>query len=142
MTTKRSAAAATIFSRVWAPPPPFTTQRSAATWSAPSTARSRRGERVLAGERLDAEPERERGLLGRGRRGDAAQLEAAWRERFEKQRRGRAGAETDRHSVLDERRRGLGGEPLLALEVHAHVRATIREWRPAASDVAGGSGVQ
>ena len=42
ITTKRSAAAATIFSRVWAPPPPLTSQRSGATWSAPSIARSRR----------------------------------------------------------------------------------------------------
>ena len=31
ITTKRSAAAATIFSRVWAPPPPLTSQPSAAT---------------------------------------------------------------------------------------------------------------
>ncbi len=42
MITKRAAAAATTFSRVWAAPPPFTSQPSGATWSAPSTARSRR----------------------------------------------------------------------------------------------------
>ena len=42
MTTKRSAAAATIFSRVWAPPPPLTSQPSGAIWSAPSIAMSRR----------------------------------------------------------------------------------------------------
>ncbi len=41
ITTKRSAAAATIFSRVWAPPPPFTTHELGVTWSAPSTAMSR-----------------------------------------------------------------------------------------------------
>ena len=42
ITTKRSAAPATIFSRVCAPPPPFTTQPSGAIWSAPSMARSKR----------------------------------------------------------------------------------------------------
>ena len=42
MTTKRSAAAATIFSRVCAAPPPLTSQPSGAIWSAPSTARSSR----------------------------------------------------------------------------------------------------
>jgi hypothetical protein len=42
MTTNRSAAAATTFSRVWAPPPPFTSQPSGATWSAPSIAMSMR----------------------------------------------------------------------------------------------------
>ena len=41
-TTKRSADAATIRSRVCAPPFPLTTQPSAASWSAPSTARSSR----------------------------------------------------------------------------------------------------
>jgi hypothetical protein len=38
--TKRSAAAATIFSPVWAPPPPLISQPEGATWSAPSIARS------------------------------------------------------------------------------------------------------
>ena len=42
ITTNRSAAAATIFSRVWAPPPPLTSQPSGATWSAPSIAISSR----------------------------------------------------------------------------------------------------
>ena len=42
ITTKRSAAAATIFSRVWAPPPPLTSQRSGDIWSAPSIAMSSR----------------------------------------------------------------------------------------------------
>src|SRR5262245_51346718 len=42
ITTKRSALAATIFSRVCAPPPPLTSQWSGATWSAPSIARSSR----------------------------------------------------------------------------------------------------
>ena len=45
MTTKRSAAAATIFSRVWAPPPPLTSQPSGAIWSAPSIAMSSRSRR-------------------------------------------------------------------------------------------------
>ena len=42
MTTKRSAETATIFSRVWAPPPPLTSQRSGVTWSVPSIAMSSR----------------------------------------------------------------------------------------------------
>src|SRR4051812_47266925 len=45
MTTKRSAAAATIFSRVWAPPPPLTSQPSGLIWSAPSIAMSSRSRR-------------------------------------------------------------------------------------------------
>src|SRR5262245_16978203 len=43
MTTHRSAAAATAFSRVCAAPPPFTSQPDGSTWSAPSTAMSNRG---------------------------------------------------------------------------------------------------
>src|SRR5258708_3872236 len=46
MTTKRSAAAATIFSRVCAPPPPLTSQPTGSTWSAPSMARSSRSTSV------------------------------------------------------------------------------------------------
>ena len=42
MTTKRSAVAATIFSRVCAAPPPLTSQPSGAIWSAPSIAMSSR----------------------------------------------------------------------------------------------------
>ncbi len=42
MTTKRSAAAATIFSRRWAPPPPLISQPSGVTWSVPSIAMSSR----------------------------------------------------------------------------------------------------
>ena len=42
ITTNRSAAIATNFSRVWAPPPPFTNQPSGLIWSAPSIARSSR----------------------------------------------------------------------------------------------------
>src|SRR5579875_1666632 len=42
ITTNRAAAAATIFSRVWAPPPPLTSQPSGAIWSAPSIAMSSR----------------------------------------------------------------------------------------------------
>src|SRR3954447_1236186 len=45
ITTKRSAAAATIFSRVWAPPPPLTSQPPGSTWSAPSIAMSSRSRR-------------------------------------------------------------------------------------------------
>ena len=42
ITTNWSAAAATIFSRVWAPPPPLTSHPDGSTWSAPSIAMSSR----------------------------------------------------------------------------------------------------
>ena len=42
MTMNRSAAAATIFSRVCAPPPPLISQPSGVIWSAPSMAMSNR----------------------------------------------------------------------------------------------------
>ena len=43
ITTNRSAAAATIFSQEWVPPPPLMSQPEGATWSAPSIAMSSRG---------------------------------------------------------------------------------------------------
>ena len=46
MTTKRSAAAATILSRVCAPPPPLISQPTGSTWSAPSMVRSSRSTSV------------------------------------------------------------------------------------------------
>src|SRR6201995_5335235 len=42
MTTKRAGAPATIFSPVWAPPPPLTSNPSGAIWSAPSIVMSNR----------------------------------------------------------------------------------------------------
>ena len=76
MTTKRSAAAATIFSRVWAPPPPLTSQRSGATWSAPSIAMSSRSS---LSNGSTGSPSSRAGSLGRGRGGDAARSRAAAR---------------------------------------------------------------
>ena len=87
ITTNRSAAAATIFSRVWAPPPPLTSQPSGAIWSAPSIAMSSRSSRV---ERLDREPELAGRLLGRDRGRDAADLELARGERRQQVGDGRA----------------------------------------------------
>src|SRR3954454_18342913 len=46
ITMNRSAAAATAFSRVWAAPPPFTSQPDGATWSAPSIATSSRASAI------------------------------------------------------------------------------------------------
>ena len=65
MTTKRSAAA-TTFSRMCAPPPPFTSQPVGSIWAAPSIARSRPPKLVKG--RADAQPVLTRYLLS-GRRG-------------------------------------------------------------------------
>ena len=69
MTTKRSAAAATIFSRRWAPPPPLISQPSGVTWSVPSIAMSSLPQRA---EPLDRDAQLARLFLGRHRGGDAA----------------------------------------------------------------------
>ena len=71
---KRSAAAATIFSRTWAPPPPFTSQPSGAIWSAPSIARS---SLLDVREGLHRNAELARLLLGRDRRRDGPDLQLA-----------------------------------------------------------------
>ena len=52
MTTKCSAAPATIFSLVWAPPPPLTSQPSGEIWSAPSIVMSNRSMLVTASIRM------------------------------------------------------------------------------------------
>ena len=103
ITTNRSAAAATIFSRVWAAPPPFTSHPAGSTWSAPSIAMSSRSRRV---ERLDREPELAGRRLGLRRGRDAADVEPPLGQRGEEVGDRRAGPEPDRHAVLDE----LGGE--------------------------------
>ena len=119
ITTKRSAAAATIFSRVCAPPPPLTSQRSGATSSAPSIARSRR---VRVSNDSTGEAELARLLLGRRAGRDAAQVaQAALGQGGEEEVDGRAGPEPEAHAVLDERRRLGGRRPLRG----AHGRITI-----------------
>ena len=115
MTTKRSAAAATIFSRRWAPPPPLISQPSGVTSSVPSIAMSSRSQRV---ELLDRDAQLARLLLGRDRGGDAADAaEAAAGDRRQQVGDGRAGAEADRHPVLDQLRRRLGRDPLLVVRL-------------------------
>ena len=90
MTTKRSAAAATIFSRRWAPPPPLISQPSGVTWSVPSIAMSSRSQ--LA-ELLDRDAQPARLFLGRDRGGDAADAaQAARGDRRQQVGDGRAGA--------------------------------------------------
>ena len=106
MTTKRSAAAATIRSRVCAPPPPLTSQPAGSTWSAPSMARSRRS---MSRERPHVEPvpasasssvagEVATQVMSRPRRPSAGTSSATVVP----------GAEADRHAVLDQ----LGGRQL------------------------------
>ena len=117
MTTKRSAAAATIFSRRWAPPPPLISQPSGVTWSVPSIAMSSRSSSLNSSTGMPSsracssvatEVATQRMPL-RPRRG----------ERRQQVGDGRAGAEADRHPVLDQLRRRLGGEPLLVVGRHA-----------------------
>ena len=114
MTTNRSAAAATIFSRVWAPPPPLISQPSGAIWSAPSIAMSSRS---MPSNGSTAEAELAPSLLGRDRRGDAADVEFAGGESGEEVGDGGPGPQPDQHPALDQLGGGLGGEPLLVLEV-------------------------
>ena len=74
----------------------------------------------------ELEPDGARSSLGLRRRGDAAQVEVAGSERRKEVRDGRSGAEADRHPVFDQLCGCLGGQPLLALDVGAHVGATLR----------------
>ena len=95
-----SAAAATIFSRVCAAPPPFTSQPSGAIWSAPSIVMSRWSS-VANGSTADAERARPRTRCA----GDVAtqrDRQLAPRQRRQQVVHGRAGAEPDQHAVLDE----------------------------------------
>ena len=137
MTTKRSAAAATIFSRVCAPPPPFTSQPSGATWSAPSIARSRRSSPSNARR----EPE----LARRAPRWPATWPRTAARARARRgpgggSAHGRAGPQADRHPVLDDQRRRLGGRVLSARRrsPSRNVPASVGAPRPARDRTRGG----
>ena len=111
----RSRPAATIFSRVWAAPPPFTSQPSGVTWSAPSTARSSLS-RVSNGS--TSRPSSRAALLGRGRRRHAADGEASRGQRRQEVPDRRARAQADGHPGLDQLGRGLGREALFVVRGH------------------------
>ena len=102
MTTKRSAAAATIFSRVWAPPPPLTSQPSGATWSAPSIAMSRRSS---PSNGSTASPSSRAAVLGRDRGGDATDAQLALGQRGKQVGDRAARAQSDEHAVRRRERR-------------------------------------
>ena len=120
MTTKRSAAAATIFSRRWAPPPPLISQPSGRHLVG---AVDRDVEPLQLAELLDRDAQLARLFLGCDRGGDAADPASSPRRGDRRQQvgDGRAGAEADRHPVLDQLRRGLRGQALLVVRV-AHGR--------------------
>src|SRR3954454_4028719 len=83
-------------------------------------------------ERLDLDAEVACEVLGRGRGRDAAQIESAYGERREQIGDRRARSEADDHAVLDELRRGLGGELLLVCDgQRAAPPAAV--WRASAS---------
>ena len=99
MTTKRSAAAATIFSRVWAAPPPLTNQPSGEIWSAPSMVRSNRSIPVKA---LHPQAHSRAARARFAGRGDTADVERPARQGGEEERHRRTGAEPHGHAVLDQ----------------------------------------
>ena len=125
MTTKRSAGAATIFSRVWAPPPPLTSQRSGAIWSAPSIAMSRRSSHRRA--RSGCPSSRACCSVAAEVATQRRSAQAPVGERGQQVGDGGAGPEADRHPVLDQLRGGLGRQLLLGVKVGvAHRRHTSR----------------
>ena len=82
----------------------------------------RQVEPVDGPEVLDVQPELSRGGL-RSRRGrDATKRQPAPRDRGQQEGDGRAGAEAERHPVLDQLGGRLGGELLLGLVAHARNR--------------------
>ena len=116
MTTKRSAAAATIFSRRWAPPPPLISQPSGVTWSVPSIAMSRRCSSLNSSTGMPS-----------SRACSSVATEVATQRMPLSPRAAIAGSRwatvdpvprPDRHPVLDQLRRSLGGDPLLVVGRH------------------------
>ena len=123
ITTKRSAAAATIFSRVGA----ATTLHEPGVGRelvGPSTATSRAWR--LPSSATSSSPTARAAVSVSG--DVATQRRSRLREASEQKevRDGRSGAEADRHPVFDQLCGCLGGQPLLALDVGAHVGATLR----------------
>ena len=115
MTTKRSAAAATIFSRVCAAPPPFTSQPSGATWSAPSTAsRGGRASRMRSTVRPSSRAACSVSSDVATQRMSSSRAASAGR----KYATVRACAEADCHPVFDELGRSLGREALFVVVAH------------------------
>ena len=116
MTTKRSAAAATIFSRRWAPPPPLISQPSGVTWSVPSIAMSSRSSSLNSSTGMPS-----------SRACSSVATEVATQRIPLSPRAAIAGSrwatvepgpEPDGHPVLDQLRRGLGGDSLLVVGSH------------------------
>ena len=113
MTTKRSAAAATIFSRRWAPPPPLISQPSGVTSSVPSIAMSSRSRESKSSTGMPSP-----------RACSSVATEVATQRRSVSPRRARAGSRwatvepvpsPTRHPALDQLGRRFGGEALLVV---------------------------
>ncbi len=114
MTTKRSAAAATIFSRRWAPPPPLISQPSGVDLVG---AVDRDVEPLQLAELLDRDAQLARLFLGGDRGGDAADVaDPAGRDRRQQVGDRRSGAQPHGHPVLDQLRRRFGGDALLGVD--------------------------
>ena len=112
---KRSAAAATIFSRRWAPPPPLISQPSGVTWSVPSIAMSSRASSLNSSTGIPRP--RACSSVATEVATQRIPLEAAGGDRRQQVGDGGAGAEADGHPVLDQLCRRLGGESLLRVRV-------------------------
>ena len=141
MTTKRSAAAATIFSRRWAPPPPLISQPSGVTWSVPSIAMSSRSSSLNSSTGMPSS--RACSSVATEVATQRMSAQTASGDRRQQVGDGRAGAEADGHPVLDQLRRRLGGEALLVVGSHgaALYLRRRRAWNVRIVDVPGPSAV-
>ena len=119
ITMKRSAAAATAFSRVWAAAAALDDPagRIDLVGAVDGDVEPARCHRPREGVHPDAEVERD--LLGRRRRRHAVDVERPPAERRQQIGDGGAGAEPDDHPVLDELGSGIRRDVLLPVKAHA-----------------------
>ena len=121
MTIMRADAAATIFSRNSAPPPPLIRLRSGAISSAPSTVRSSSG---VSSSVDSGTPTRSASRRVASEVGTPTTVEAvahALAEQLDEMLGGRAGAETEPHARADEFDRTSGRGTFLRVRIHCEV---------------------
>ncbi len=119
MTIMRADAAATIFSRSRAPPPPLIRLRSGAISSAPSTVRSSSGVSSRVGQAARRAARRRcasRSEVGTATTSRPARTRSA--KQLDEMPRRRAGAQAEPHAGPDEFDRAGGGGTFLGIDVH------------------------